>query len=153
MNTLTTNFNNYKDQALSFINTNNYLKDVPKNTLLQVRNAFLIGSVVTLISSSALTTALRVGAFWGTATAIHGLITPLFKGKATGTTLDFSVEMVRGGIALGIVSLFAKVMGYRVDGHFLIGQLAFYALRLAIQSHSDMQSTQRTNIIAPILTI
>lgn len=127
---------------------------IPLNTFENTKKAFAIGSIMAFIyTKNDFDYSLKMGAFCAAATILHGVITPLFKIFFKTPTFNQYVEMGRGTAALTGAAFFAtKCLKMPMSLNELIGQVAFYALRLYL-SNGEMQHSTQSNIMALVFTV
>lgn len=120
-----------------------YWNDVPNNTLEQAGKAFIKGFAFSYVSSGMhslnIKPGLMIGTLWGTATALHGLLYPAFKGLEgkVGISVSFGgpfYEIGRGALALwGACLLSRRTTGYR--GPDLKSQIIMMAINIIVDSN------------------
>jgi len=134
-----------------------YYNQIPEKTGEQALKGFLVGFGVTIINAAFnsssidsftrnLLPSVKVGAFWATATILHGVIAPLF--KRLFNTPDKYTEALRGGLALTGTVFLARAFNYS-NIAALRGYLILYTVNVFV--HNYACPTTRTSVIAPAL--
>lgn len=116
----------------------NYWNDVPQNTSEQAGKAFAITFIFRTFIKNDFKLGLIGGILSLTATAIYGLVTPLFQRYPFAINLQWEREMCRTMTALISTGLIAQVLGDRS----IFENLARTAIIYAVYN----QSPQRQNL-------
>lgn len=89
-----------------------YCQDIPSNTGKQMVYAFAGAFVMEVIFTGDPKFGALAGAVSGLATAVHGLVTPLFKRFVNGQDLTFGEEVCRSFVAVIIAGSIAAACGH-----------------------------------------
>lgn len=112
----------------------NYYSEIPSNTLVQMAYASGAAFVIRAISTGNLSQAAAAAGLSAVATAIHGLVTPLFKTLTGGRTqLTWGEEMCRTFVAIIGAGGVAKAFG----DDTILKNLTFLALLYSFLTYAD----------------
>jgi len=120
----------------------NYYQDIPTNTPKQMIYAAGAAFVLRTITSGSLHQAAVAAGLSALATAIHGLITPIFKSLTGKTQLTWGEEMCRTFIAIISAGAIAKAYGDNTILSNLTGLALLYGfLTYAHPQRRDLNTT------------
>jgi hypothetical protein len=131
---------------------NNYWDAIPTGTKEAAFKASIIGFTVAFLDTSMKATNLKpclmIGAFWATATALHGLAAPFFKRLSSDSGYGPFFEAGRGALALFSASYLAKtLLGYNIIN--LNKHMILFAVNIIVKCWDKPQRTDVTRPLVP----
>lgn len=128
----------------------NYYHSIPKNWKEEAVKGFALGFTVSTILTLNPAIGLTAGILSATATLIHALITPFFNKFFADHTMSYSVEMLRGSVAIVSAACLGAAFANALIIESIFFNLLIYGIRIIVQNQ-ELCKYNHTNFITMIL--